>query len=255
MVRSTWTRAVNYYKRESARRLYRRSIAIRLERPLISFTFDDFPRSALTAGGAILKEYGLAGTYYTALSLAGTEGPSGALFEVEDLKSALAAGHELGCHTFGHCHSWDTDDAEFEGSILENQAALDKLIPETKFRSFSYPIAEPSPRTKHRVAKHFMCCRGGGQSINAKTADLNQLAAFFLEKSRDSIQVVKNMIERNRELRGWLIFATHDVCANPSPYGCTPAFFEEVVQAARNSRAEILPVVKALGAIQSSRPA
>ena len=245
-VRRTWTRAINYYKRESARCLYRRRLTINLLHPLISFTFDDFPRSALTTGGAILNRYGLAGTYYTALSLAGTDGPSGPLYQLHDLKTVLADGHELGCHTFAHCHSWDTSSEHFLGSILENQAALTKLIPEAEFQSFSYPMAEPRPGTKRRMAKHFLACRGGGQAINIGTADLNQLSAFFLEKSRDSIQVVKDLIEDNRERRGWLIFATHDVGPNPSPYGCTPEFFEEVVRTCINSGAEILPVVKAL---------
>jgi peptidoglycan/xylan/chitin deacetylase (PgdA/CDA1 family) len=35
-----------------------------MESPVISFTFDDFPRSALVKAGAILRERGLAGTYY-----------------------------------------------------------------------------------------------------------------------------------------------------------------------------------------------
>ena len=35
--------------------------------PLISFTFDDFPRSALWRGGTILRERGFVGTYYVSL--------------------------------------------------------------------------------------------------------------------------------------------------------------------------------------------
>lgn len=246
----SWVRLQNYYRRESARRLHKRPLSIHLQRPLISFTFDDFPRSALTTGGAILNRYGLAATYYTALSLAGTDGPSGPLYQLCDLKSALENGHELGCHTFAHCHSWDTRSEQFEDSVVQNQAALSRLIPGAKFQSFSYPMAEPRPGTKRRMAKHFLACRGGGQTFNAGTADLNQLSAFFLEKSRDSLQHVRDLVERNRERRGWLIFATHDVGPNPSPYGCTAGFFEEVVRTSINSGAEILPVVKALETIR-----
>jgi hypothetical protein len=109
--------------------------------------------------------------------------------------------------------------------------------------------------TKSRTAKFFLCCRGGGQTFNAGTADLNQLAAFFLEKSRDRIEAVKALIDANREARGWLIFATHDVARDHSPYGCLPQFFEDVVHYAVSSGAQIVPVVTALEVLRGSTPA
>src|ERR1051326_7690424 len=66
----------------------------------VSFTFDDFPRSALTAGGRILEEYGLRGTYYASLQLAGSVGDLGPMFEREDVLAAHALGPELACHTY-----------------------------------------------------------------------------------------------------------------------------------------------------------
>jgi peptidoglycan/xylan/chitin deacetylase (PgdA/CDA1 family) len=248
-----WTRPQNYYKRNIGRVLFRKPIEINLERPLISFTFDDFPRSALLAGGHILDSNRLAGTYYTALGLLGTEGPSGPLFLLNDLTSLLADGHELGCHTYAHCHAWDTDAAAFEESVLRNRSALSALVPGAEFNSLSYPISEPRPLTKRNAAKHFLCCRGGGQTFNCGTADLNRLAAYFLEKSRDNIQAVKTVIDENRQARGWLIFATHDIADNPSPYGCTPRFFEDVVEYSISSGASILPVAESFEMLRSGR--
>jgi peptidoglycan/xylan/chitin deacetylase (PgdA/CDA1 family) len=248
-----WTRAHNYYKRNVSRVLFRKPTAINLENPLISFTFDDFPRSALLTGGAILAANRIAGTYYTALGLLGTQGPSGPLFLLDDLLSLLAEGHELGSHTYSHCHSWETDTSAFERSVVENGSALRKLIPGAEFKSFSYPISEPRPLTKRNTARHFLSCRGGGQTFNAGRADLNRLAGYFLEKSRDNLQAVRDVIEENRRARGWLIFATHDIAENPSPYGCTPGFFEEVVESAINSGASILPVAEALEVVRSGQ--
>lgn len=241
-----WTRLQNSYRSNSARWLFRRPRAVRLQRPMISFTFDDFPRTALTAGGAILNRYGLSATYYVALGLMGKDSPSGPICNSGDLVTLLEQGHELGSHTFSHCHSWDTEGETFEASIVENEIALSKLLPGAKFESFSYPIGEPRPMTKRRTGKHFPCCRAGGQTFNSGTADLNQLAAFFLERSKGGLQSIKDLIDRNRESRGWTILATHDISPDPSPYGCTPKFFEEVVQYAVNSGAYILPVARAL---------
>lgn len=250
-----WEPIRRYVARNSARMLFRRPVTIRAEQPLISFTFDDFPRTALLNGGAILKRLGLAGTYYTALGILGEDSVSGQLFLLDDLKKALVEGHELGCHTFSHFDSWLTEPRTFEESIVRNQAVLNEIAPKAKFESFSYPISSPHPMTKRAASRHFLCCRGGGQKNNAGTADLNQLSAFFLEKANGDLQAVKDQIDLNKKERGWVIFATHDVCSNPSPYGCTPEFFEGVVRYAQESGARILPVVSALNAICASEAA
>ena len=220
-------------------------------RPVISFTFDDFPRSALSIGGAILHRCGVTGTYYASLGLMDQETPSGRIFVSDDLKLVLDQGHELGCHTFSHCDAWRTPTLAFERSIAENRTALERLLPGVEFRTFSYPINLPRPLTKSRIANSFLCCRGGGQTFNVGTVDLNLLSACFLEKNRN-IQAMRDLIDQNQSARGWLIFATHDIAANPTRFGCTPAFFEDVVRYAVTSGARILPVVSALEVLRSS---
>jgi len=249
-----WARVQGRYRRSAAAFFFRRPFAINSPTPFISFTFDDFPRSALLEGGAILKRFGLSGTYYASLGLMGKNALSGPIFVPEDLKALVEEGHELGCHTFDHCHSWETKTTVFENSIVENEAALQELLPEASFRTFSYPISPPRPQIKQKAAKHFVCCRGGGQTFNVGTTDLNYLRAYFLEKGRDHPETVRNLIEQNRRARGWLILATHDVCADPSPFGCTPDFFEDIVRCAVSSGARILPVVQAWEALRASDP-
>ena len=94
------------YQRSAARFLFRRPFVINTQTPLISFTFDDFPRSALLTGGAILKRFGLTGTYYASFGLMGKEASTSPMFLAEDIGALLELGHELGCHTFAHCDSW-----------------------------------------------------------------------------------------------------------------------------------------------------
>ena len=254
LVRQPWSsKLFNWYKRNAAARVFRQPIALRLSLPVVSFTFDDFPQSALHLGGAILKSYGLAGTYYASLGLLGLDSVSGRLCTRDDLAAALEQGHELGCHTFSHCHAWDTDGVTFEHSIVENQVALAEIIPGASFRSLAYPQSLPRPSVKRACARHFVCCRSGGQTFNAGKTDLNHLSAYFLEKAGENIQAVKDLIEHNKRSNGWLIFATHDVSPNPSPYGCSPTFFEAVIRYAAESGARILPVVTAVEAIQRAR--
>jgi peptidoglycan/xylan/chitin deacetylase (PgdA/CDA1 family) len=234
-----------------SRRLFRRCVTMRNSAPLVSFTFDDFPRSALHVGGAILKRFGLAGTYYTSFGLMGQQAPTGEMFVAEDLPELVAQGHEMGCHTFHHCHSWETKPRVLEASIEENQRALVRWVPGASFKTFSYPIALPGAETKWRVSKHFDCCRGGGQTHNTGILDANMLSAYFLEKDGGDLERVIRMFEVNARDRGWLILATHDVSGVPTPYGCTPEFFEAVVRRAVDSGAKILPVSEALTAVRS----
>jgi peptidoglycan/xylan/chitin deacetylase (PgdA/CDA1 family) len=221
--------------------------------PFISFTFDDFPRSAWLTGGAILKRFGLAGTYYVSLGMVGKDSPSGAIFLLDDLKDLVAGGHELGCHTFAHCHSWETRPELFEESVIENERVLGVLLPGEKFRTLAYPISWPRPQIKQRVAKHFVCCRGGDQMFNIGLTDLNNLYAYHLDwRNRNDFESVRHLIDRNRREAGWLIFVTHDVGDPPSRFGCATDFFEGVVRHAVDSGATILPVTNAWDAIRTA---
>jgi peptidoglycan/xylan/chitin deacetylase (PgdA/CDA1 family) len=252
---------------EATRSLCKRPLAVRTTLPLISFTFDDFPRSAFLQADPILRQYGALGTYYVSLGLMGNESPLGPMFHAGDLKELARLGHELGCHTFGHCHSWDTPPNMYERAILDNRKALTEVLPGSTFRTFAYPFSAPHLAVKRVAGRHFLCCRGGGlragrylphapggQTFNSGMTDLNLLCAVFLEKMRDDPEAIKNLIDQNARARGWLIFATHDVCANPSPYGCTPGLFEQVVKWSSASGARILPVAKALGILRASQP-
>jgi hypothetical protein len=214
--------------------------------PLISFTFDDFPRSALLTAGMILEQQGIFGTYYIALGLMTRVEPTGEIFRPDDLIQLFKAGHEVGCHTFDHYPAWQTAPNAYEASVIRNASKLPELAPMAAMQTHSYPINHPRPATKRLLAQRFSGCRGGGQAINQETIDLNYLNSFFLEQSRDDFGTIEQIISHNSTSGGWLIFSTHDVCENPTRFGCTPSFFEKVVRCSINSGAHILVMSAAL---------
>lgn len=246
-----WARIRGRYQRSLAAAFFRRPVQIRNPAPLISFTFDDFPRSALWTGGAILERHGLGGTYYVSLGLMDQQSPTGTMFTTADLNPLLERGHELGCHTFDHFDAWETHPKIFEESVIANRRALDKILPRHAFKTHSYPIMCPRPGTKRRAGNYFACCRGGGQTFNGTVADLNNLSAYFIERSWGDFTSIEEVIDRNRLARGWLIFATHDVSESPTPYGCTPGYFEDTVKCALESGSRILPVADACEAVMN----
>jgi peptidoglycan/xylan/chitin deacetylase (PgdA/CDA1 family) len=226
--------------------LFRRTVHMRNRVPLVTFTFDDFPQSALTVGGKILHGYWAAGTYYVSLGLLGQIAPTGLICSAEDVQDVCLNGHELGCHTFSHCDAWTTDSGAFEESIKANRAALKQIVPTANFLTMAYPINNPWPASKRKAGKYFIGCRGGGQRINVGTVDLNQLSAYFIEQARDSPSKIFDMISYNRDQGGWLILSTHDVTTNPTRFGCTPHLFESIVRRAKESGAQVVPATVAL---------
>jgi hypothetical protein len=95
-----------YYSAVSA--VHRRPLALNDTAPMVTFTFDDFPRSAYEAAGATLRAFGGHGTYYAAAGWMDGGPATGDRFRTADLPRLLRDGHELGTHTYSHVSLWST---------------------------------------------------------------------------------------------------------------------------------------------------
>jgi peptidoglycan/xylan/chitin deacetylase (PgdA/CDA1 family) len=203
---------------------------------VVSFTFDDFPRSAWVHGGAILEAHDVRGTYYTAMSLAGTVNHLGPMFEVDDLRAAHAHGHEIACHTYNHRDCRRASPAEILAEIEENTAALSAALDGAPIDNFAYPYGAVSLSAKSALRDRFASCRSTGQGINRGTADMADLLGVRIYAGSFDRAALCQLIDDNQSADGWLIFYTHDVSETPSDFGCTPEQLRTVVAyAAENS--------------------
>jgi peptidoglycan/xylan/chitin deacetylase (PgdA/CDA1 family) len=236
-----------------ATRFFNNTIVIKTGKPLISFSFDDAPRTSFTVGAELLNQNGVKGTFFVSLGLLGCEAPGGTIAYSEDILRAARDGHELGCHTYDHLDAWGTAASEFRASILRNRQGVRALLPDAEFRSFAYPISDPSPMNKRCAGALFRSCRGGGQRANGGRIDLNLLQAYFLDgRNRQDLRSIRSVIDRNAESGGWLIFATHDVTENPSGYGCTPEQLKTLIDHSLKSGAEILSIATGVERIRQA---
>jgi peptidoglycan/xylan/chitin deacetylase (PgdA/CDA1 family) len=210
-------------------------------RGVVSFTFDDFPKSALATGGAILESYGFRGTYYAALGVAGRTGDMGKLHDLDDIRTAHAHGHEIACHTYSHLDCSRASSRAILADIAENKAVLAALIDGAALTNFAYPFGGLSLAAKQLLSAHFDTCRGIGGGINRGTVDLANLGSSRIYHGEFDMAALRRLIDENRSVGGWLIFYTHDVAATPSRYGCTPGDLEAVVAYAAQC-CEVLPV-------------
>lgn len=220
---------------------------------VVSFTFDDFPKSALAVGGAVLEAHGLRGTYYTSAGVAETKSDLGPMFDADDVAAAHRSGHEIACHTFAHLDCRRSNLGLLLADIDENATALSDLTGGCRPVSFAFPFGSVSFSSKTALSHRFSSCRGVGHGINAGSVDFADLRANPVGIWEDEA-IVSRLIDDACGADGWLIFYTHDIVDSPSPYGCTPAQLEATVAAAA-ARCAVLPVRDVVAGLVSPAPA
>ena len=104
--------------------LYKRVIPLGDHGPIITFTFDDFPRSALLHGVEIIERFGGHGTFYVSAGQMGTVNNLGEQCRQADLQALFAGGHEIANHTFAHSSAQRMSFSEFEQDVLHAAQAL-----------------------------------------------------------------------------------------------------------------------------------
>jgi peptidoglycan/xylan/chitin deacetylase (PgdA/CDA1 family) len=227
-----------------ANRLARKLAHRESQSPIVSFTFDDFPRSALSVGGTLLTAHNMKGTYYGSIGFMGQTTELGPMFTQADLDELLEAGHEFACHTVGHTSCLAVNTARFVDSCRENRRQAATLLKGYQLHNMSYPYGHITLMTKRALRSAYDSCRSTEPGINIDPVDLSFLRANPIY-SWNELATLKRLIDANCRANGWLIFYTHDVAESPSPYGCPPQLFEEVLRHTAESGAEVLPICHA----------
>jgi len=225
-------------------------VSIALRRPVISFCFDDFPKSAAPTGARILENANVRGTYYFSATLAGRVVDGVRQYDRKDLLELSNAGHELGCHTFDHTPVRNLSSRELDRQISFNKRFLSSTGCESDLQSFAYPYGDVGLASRRHLAGYFAACRGVWAGINGTSADLALLKSVCLEPHILARTSATYWIERARNVGGWLIFTTHDIDDNHTRFGVSPRYLESVVNSAIASGARILPVSQALSTIR-----
>lgn len=187
------------------------------DRAVVTFTFDDFPKSAAVNAAPILEQRGWRGTFYTCSGLEGRTNHLGRLWDAEDLVRLIDAGHEIGCHTCRHVDGARAKPDELLGETLANAQALERFGVK-KPVSFAWPFGEANPLTRRNCATDFATLRGIKKGINHGVVDRSNLKATELDPVDASVN--QQLIDEVVATGGWLIFFTHDVGLQPTRWGC-----------------------------------
>lgn len=219
---------------------------------IVSFTFDDVPASAASAGAPILEASGIRGTYYVCGGLLGGQGDLTPLLDRGQAEALARAGHELGCHTYAHTDVRSIDWPSLEAGLRKNAETLSE-IGGGRPRNFAYPFGGISFGKKLRLQSRFETCRGIYPGINVGRIDAGMLKAVPLYSGTLDDEGVRRWIARAVATSGWLVFFTHDVSERPTPYGVTPDLLRAAVAAAVEAGCACLPVAEAVDRLRPKR--
>ncbi len=223
-----------------------RSVAVSLDRPLVSITFDDFPLSAYVHGGGILEERGARGTFYVATGLLGSSTPLWTVAGEDETVDLYRRGHELGLHSHGHLPAFAMRPAAFAADLAANRARLRRLVPDLRRETYAYPYGLCGLGQKRHLAGTVRASRSVQDGINAGRMDLDFIRSVEIsERGLDNARL-DALLEKTVASRGWLVFFTHDVSDRPSAYGTTPAMLARLVERTQARGIDILPVGAAL---------
>lgn len=232
-------------ERKIAGRVHVKPATYASERPVVSFTFDDIPRSAAQVGARLLSQRDLAGTFYVCGGL--TDGVEEGLpcHTRDDLARLVADGHELAAHTNRHVPAPSLSAQAFRSEADAVDVFLEEIAPGTKAKHFSYPFGLADFGSKRRAAERYATARGIAPGINVGRVDAAQLRAVALYSESVGRDQARAWIERAVTQGGWLIFYTHDVSASPSRFGSTPELLQIAIDYAVQAGASVETVDRA----------
>lgn len=225
----------------------------KIGKSLITFGFDDFPKSAADAGAEIMDSINAPAIYYACTGLAGQTCPTGEQYQDEDLLKIAKAGHEIGAHTHSHldCALAAPDLAMKD--IDYNLTELKAMGLTQPVEHFAYPYGATNFALKQALQGKFETCRGVMPGHNTSRSDSMQLYAMELTPDDATTDRAIYAIETALSRPVWLNIFTHDVRQSPSQFGTTPASLMKVARTARDSGIPIVTPSQALAMIAPHR--
>ena len=228
-------------RRGAARLAARRMVSPRLPRGLISFSFDDCPRSVVDNALPQLEAEGWRATVYAAMGLNGTTNHLGEHMGLADYQAASRAGHEIGDHTYQHNNA-TTDGVEATLRDIDANQTVFKEAGLPPATTFAFPYGGVNVALKRALSDRFVLLRGV-HAPKGRALDLNLAASAPLY--HDCIEATFARIREAAADGHWLILFTHDVRERPSDFGCTPDDLEQTIALCRELDVEVLPVADA----------
>lgn len=214
--------------------------------PMVSFTFDDAPESALSIAAAMLEASGGRATYYIASGLLGRKTADYKIMDRDGVRDLHLRGHEIGLHGHRHCAVGRLSEQEFRDDLKLNRTELEDIDAGIRPQNFAYPFGMAAFARKRQLSGLVRSSRSVFPGINRGCFDPHFLKCVELTNARLTPEKLQFYLDAVVKANGWLIFLTHDVSASPSPYGCSPGYLRRALDGVAARGVEIVTVADAL---------
>jgi peptidoglycan/xylan/chitin deacetylase (PgdA/CDA1 family) len=218
-------------------------VALKTDRPIVSFTMDDAPIDAWAVGAKVLEDHGARGTFYIAGRFA-TDEPD-KFISIDQCRDLHERGHEVACHTYEHQKLSAFSRRDLIADLERNAHLLQSAAPTSARRNFAFPYGMASPKHQPLLRKTFRTSRSVIGGINRGLVDPMNLAGVELRPDAAFLDRAKAALTEVLVNPGWLVFFTHDISDQPSFYGCPTKVFQELLSQAIDGGAQVLTVDKA----------
>lgn len=118
-----------------------------------------------------------------------------------------------------------------------------------EFSSHAFPYGEFDKTSRKILSERFVTSRGVLRAINHGKVDFANLRTTPLERQRFTPEYLQKNIEKAIKNNGWIIFFTHDIAKNCTPYGSTPGMLEMAIDTVKKAGIEVLSVKDAANKI------
>ncbi|MEM6535823.1 MAG: polysaccharide deacetylase family protein [Pseudomonadota bacterium] len=214
-------------------------------RPMISFTFDDFPISAAENGAAVVEAFNAKATFYACTGLSGLKTPLGEMFTDRTLETLSARGHQIAAHSHAHIDCSIANIRTIQADLTRNLLALRDYVDPAYPCHFAWPFGETQTDTKQELKSLMATARGILPGINRKGSDRVQLRSYAIMRDEWTVERAEKAIEKAALSGGWVILHTHDVQDQPSDIGTRPSTLRYLAKLARNSGLDIVSIEEA----------
>lgn len=226
---------------------------ILLESAIVSFSFDDVPRSGAVIGAEILESHGLRGTFYISMGMSTPmeqvsvaadpykDGEKLLFANEQDVLNLDTKGHEIGCHSFSHLYQKSRSVSSIVEDCKLNVDLLSSLI-NKPIVSYSYPYGDINLGAKKLLRHQYSSLRTVWPGVNVGITDLSCLRSTSISGQNFNKDKMRLLVKSAVDKKAWLIFFTHEVCVAPNAWGTKIDEFDWLVDEVVKAGCKVEPV-------------
>jgi peptidoglycan/xylan/chitin deacetylase (PgdA/CDA1 family) len=177
--------------------------AAQAKQAIVSFTFDDVPKSVITVGLPILEQYDFPATIYVATG--NVIYPD--YMNWDDIALAAKHGWEVAAHTHTHRDLTKLSDSEILDDLLTSTQEFAKhgYAPV----DFATPFGEFDDRVLAILKRHYQSHRTAWpHGMNISTPDPYRIISYDVEQST-TLEQIRTVLENLQVDGGWVVFQMH----------------------------------------------